>query len=240
MFDTSNAEPTTGLEPAETASASTKRVWDLPVRLTHWSFAFLVPALWWSAENSQWALHKRFGVALLGLLVFRVLWGFIGSRTARFSSFVKGPGAVFAYVTGKAGAAAHSIGHNPIGALSVLGLLGVMSIQVGAGLFAGDPYDGATGPLNALVKVSTAAALTEWHEWFYWVVLSMVALHLSAITYYGVVKQDDLVSPMLSGSKLIKADVEPNDPTPWARFALCAGVAAGVAIWVALEAPGLS
>ena len=66
------------------------RVWDLPVRLTHWSFAFLVPAMWWTAENSEWALHKRFGVTLLGLLVFRILWGFLGTRTARFASFVKG------------------------------------------------------------------------------------------------------------------------------------------------------
>jgi len=154
------------------------RVWDLPLRLTHWSFALLVPALWWSAENSQWALHKRFGVALLGLLIFRILWGFLGTRTARFSSFVKGPLAVLGYLTGKAGAAGDKIGHNPIGALSVLGLLTVMLVQVGVGLFAGDPYDGATGPLNSLVKVSTAAALTEWHEWFYWVVLGMVALHL--------------------------------------------------------------
>ncbi|MEL7318602.1 MAG: cytochrome b/b6 domain-containing protein [Pseudomonadota bacterium] len=240
MADTDNAELTTGLQPAETASASTKRVWDLPVRLTHWSFAFLVPALWWSAENSQWALHKRFGVALLGLLIFRVLWGFLGTRTARFSSFVKGPGVVIAYVTGKAGAVAHSIGHNPIGALSVLGLLGVMSIQVGAGLFAGDPYDGATGPLNALVKVSTAAALTEWHEWFYWVVLGMVALHLSAIAYYGVFKQNDLVSPMVSGTKLVKADIDGNEPTSWAGFLISVGAAAGVALWVAFEAPGLS
>lgn len=238
MVDTDNAAPTTGIDPAETAAASTKRVWDLPVRLTHWSFAFLVPALWWSAENSQWALHKRFGVVLFGLLIFRVLWGCFGTRTARFASFVKGPSAVIAYVTGKAGSVVHSIGHNPIGALSVIGLLGVMSVQVGAGLFAGDPYDGATGPLNALVKVSTAAALTEWHEWFYWVVLGMVALHLSAITFYGVVKQDDLVSPMVSGAKLIKADVEPNELTPWVRFVVCAVFAAGTAFWVALEAPG--
>jgi len=227
-------------EDAGSVPAASLRVWDLPLRLTHWSFAFLVPAMWWSAENSQWALHKRFGVTLLGLLIFRILWGFLGTRTARFASFVKGPGAVLAYVTGKAGGAAQKLGHNPIGALSVVGLLSVMSVQVGAGLFAGDPYDGATGPLNALVKVSTAAMLTQWHEWFYWVVLGMVALHLSAITFYGVFKQNDLVSPMVSGTKLVKADTDANEPTPWIRFAISAGVAAGVALWVAFEAPGLS
>ena len=213
------------------------RVWDLPVRLTHWSFAFLVPALGWSAENSEWALHKRFGVTLLGLLIFRVLWGILGSRTARFASFVRGPGSVLAYLKGKM---ADTIGHNPLGALSVLGLLTVMFIQVGAGLFAGDPYDGATGPLNGLVKVSTAAALTEWHEWFYWVILGFVALHLTAIMFYAGIKQNDLLSPMVSGRKLVTGAMEPNEATPWVRFVIAAGVAAAVATWVAFEAPGLA
>lgn len=212
------------------------RVWDLPVRLTHWSFAFLVPAMWWTAENSEWALHKRFGVTLLGLLLFRLLWGFLGTRTARFASFVKGPGAVLAYLTGKG---RHAIGHNPLGALSVLGLLSVMLIQVSTGLFAGDPYDGATGPLNALVKVSTAAALTEWHEWFYWVILGFVALHLSAIMFYAGVKQNDLLGPMVSGRKLAEPGVEGNDMTPWVRFIIAAAIAAGIALFVAFEAPGL-
>lgn len=216
------------------------RVWDIAVRLTHWGFAFLVPALWWSAENSQWGLHKRFGVTLLGLLIFRIIWGFIGTRTARFGSFVKGPRAILAYLTGKAGAAAESIGHNPMGALSVLGLLAFMLVQVSTGLFAGDPYDGATGPLNPLVGVATADALTQWHEWFYWVVLGMVALHLCAIAFYGIVKRNDLVSPMLSGRKIVKGEVEANEAAPWGRFALAAGAAVGIALWVAYGAPPLS
>ena len=199
--------------------------------------AFLVPALWWSAENSQWALHKRFGVTLLGLLIFRILWGFMGTRTARFSSFVKGPGTVLGYLKGKV---SETIGHNPLGALSVIGLLTVMLVQVGAGLFAGDPYDGATGPLNALVKVSTAAALTEWHEWFYWVILGFVALHLTAIMVYAGFKQNDLLGPMVSGRKLVRGGVEGNEAPRLVNFLICAGVAAVIATWVAFEAPGLS
>ena len=65
-------------------------VWDPLLRLTHWSFALLVPAMWWTAENSKWALHKRLGLTLLGLLVFRIAWGFVGPETARFAQFVKG------------------------------------------------------------------------------------------------------------------------------------------------------
>jgi cytochrome b len=233
-------QPTGAAPSGLTAPDPSVRIWDLPVRLTHWSFAFLVPAMWWTAENSQWALHKRFGVTLLGLLVFRLLWGFLGTRTARFASFVKGPQAVIAYLRGNAGAAAAKVGHNPLGALSVLALLGVMLVQVSTGLFAGDPYDGATGPLNPLVGVMTADAITEWHEWFYWVVIGMVALHLAAIAFYAGVRQNDLVGPMISGSKLIREDVEPNGPTPWLRFAIAAGGAAALAIWVANGAPPLS
>lgn len=207
------------------------------MRLAHWSFAFLVPALWWSAENSHWAWHKRFGAALLGVLIFRIIWGFIGTRSARFSSFVKGPRAVFAYVTGKSGKAADAIGHNPIGALSVLALLGFMGVQLGTGLFAGDPFDGATGPLNTWVSVAVADAITRWHRWFYWALFGMVALHLSAIAFYAVAKQNDLVSPMVSGRKIIKGVVNENEVAPWGRFALAASVSAGLAAWISFGAP---
>lgn len=206
------------------------------MRLTHWSFALLIPAMWLSAENSQWAWHKRMGLVLLGLLVFRILWGFFGTRTARFSSFVKGPGAIMDYFRGRSGPI---IGHSPLAALSVVGLLGVMLVQVGAGLFAGDPYDGATGPLNSLASIPLADALTQWHTWFYWVVLGMVALHLAAIAYYGVVKQDDLVSPMFSGQKTVRTAVEENDRTNWIRFLVSSVLAFGAVIWVASGAPPL-
>ena len=227
--DTTKATP-----PSRFSLGPVAKIWDLPVRLCHWSFALLIPALWWSAENSEWALHKRFGVTLLGLLIFRILWGFMGSKTAKFSQFVRGPGVVLSYLRG---AHDHVLGHNPVGALSVLALLGVMLVQVSTGLFAGDPFDGATGPLNPLVGVATADSLTDWHEWFYWVVLGMVAIHLSAIAFYGIVKQDDLVSPMLSGTKPVDSLVEENSATPWLRFAIAASVAAGVAFWVAYGAP---
>lgn len=211
-------------------------IWDLPLRVCHWGFAFLVPALWWSAENSQWALHKRFGIVLLGLLIFRILWGFIGTRTARFASFVKGPGAVLSYISGKAAAAQDAIGHNPLGALSVLALIGAMVVQVGSGLFAGDPYDGATGPLNSLVGIATADALTQWHEWFYWVVLGLVALHLSAIAFYTLVKRNNLIAPMIVGRASGKQAVQSNDQTSLWRFLLAAGIGSGLAVWVAFGA----
>lgn len=208
------------------------RVWDPLLRLCHWSFALLIPAMWWTAENSKWVWHKRLGLVLLGILVFRVLWGFVGPETARFSQFVKGPRAVIAYLRGAVPDAVRQIGHSPLGGWSTLVLIGAMLVQVSMGLFAGDPYDGMTGPLNPLLGVMTADMLTDWHETFFWVVAGLIALHLSAITYY-VVKGDDLLSPMVGGDRPPMAGVQGIGPVPWLRALVAAALAAGFALWIA-------
>jgi cytochrome b len=207
------------------------RVWDPFLRLTHWSFPLLIPAMWWTAENSKWALHRQLGLVLLGLLVFRVLWGFVGPETARFSSFVKGPGTVIAYLRGQWASAGQVIGHSPVGGWSTVALLGAMLAQVCMGLFSGDPYDGMTGPLNPLVGVMVADTITDLHETFFWVVAGLIGLHLAAITFYAV-KGDDLLSPMVGGDRPPMAGVSGIGPTPWVRGLLAAGLAAGLALWV--------
>jgi len=224
--------------PTGPAAAPDIRVWDPLLRLTHWSFALLVPAMWWTAENSKWALHKQLGLVLLGLLVFRLLWGFLGPETARFASFVKGPGAVIAYLRGADQGA--RIGHSPLAGWSTLALIGAMLAQVGMGLFAGDPYDGMTGPLNPLVGVMTADRLTDWHETFFWVVAGLVVLHLSAIVFYASVKGEDLVSPMLSGDRPPLAGVTGIGAMPWLSGLIAAALAAGFALWIAGGAPPLT
>ena len=206
-------------------------IWDMPVRVTHWSLALIVPAMWFTAENSLWYWHTRLGHVLLALLIFRVLWGFLGTDTARFVRFVKGPRAVLSYVRGDHHPQ-RTIGHSPLGALAVIGLLGVIGAQVGMGLFAGDPYDGATGPLNALVGVGTADWITDTHEWFVYVVAGMVGLHLSAIAIYVGVKKQNLLAPMVAGEGEAEEGVEGNSRASFARFAICAGAAIGVAVWV--------
>ena len=215
------------------------KVWDLPVRLTHWSFALLIPAMWYTAENSLWYWHTRMGAALLGLLVFRIIWGFVGTRTARFAVFVRGPSTILAYLRGD-DPGSKRIGHNPLGALAVLGLIGVMLVQVGMGLFAGDPYDGATGPLNSLVGVMTADTLTELHEAFFYVVLALVGLHIVTIAVYAGLKMDDLVSPMVTGKREVDSSVEGIEAMPWGRAAIALAVSAALALWVWNGAPPLS
>ncbi len=220
------------------ATAPDVRVWDGLLRLAHWSFPLLIAMMWWTAENDKWALHRRTGLVLLGILVFRVVWGFIGPETARFAQFVKGPGTVLAYLRGDKGAGP-AIGHSPLGGWSTLALIGAMLLQVGMGLFAGDPYDGMTGPLNPLVGVMTADTITELHETFFNVLLGLIVLHLAAITFYAV-KGDDLLSPMVGGDRPPMEGVEGIGPMPWLRALLAAALAAGLALWVAYGAPPLT
>ncbi len=227
------------LPPPRAALLPDVRVWDPLLRLTHWSFPLLIPALWWTAENHKWGLHKRIGLVLLGLLVFRILWGFFGPATARFSQFVKGPGAVLGYLRGAAREGAHVIGHSPLGGWSTLVLLGAMLLQASLGLFAGDPFDGTTGPLNALIGVGLADTVTELHETFFWAIVALVALHLAAITFYAV-RGDDLLTPMVVGDRPPMAGVAGIGATPWVKGLIAGGLAAGLALWVAYGAPPLT
>lgn len=229
---------TTGSAPA---TAPDVKVWDVLLRLTHWSFPLLIAASWWTAENHKWALHRRLGLVLFGLLAFRVVWGFVGPETARFAQFVKGPGAVLAYLRGQGESegAAPAIGHSPVGGWSTVALIGAMVVQVSLGLFAGDPYDGMTGPLNPLVGVMAADTITELHEAFFNVLVALIVLHLAAITFYAV-KGNDLVSPMVGGTRPPLEGVAGIGGTPWVRGLLAAALAAGLALWVTYGAPPLT
>jgi cytochrome b len=219
-------------------SAPDVRVWDPLLRLVHWSFPLLILAMWWTAENDKWGLHRRLGLVLLGLLVFRLVWGFIGPETARFAQFVKGPGAVLAYLRGETGGAP-AIGHSPLGGWSTMALLGAMLLQVSLGLFAGDPFDGMTGPLNPLVGVSLADTITEVHEAFFNVLAGLIVLHLAAICWYAV-KGQDLVSPMVGGARPPLAGVTGIGPMPWVRGLIAVALAAGAALWITYGAPPLT
>lgn len=214
-------------------------VWDPLLRLTHWSFPLLIPAMWWTAETSKWGLHKRLGLVLLGLLVFRIIWGFVGPQTARFGQFVKGPRSVLAYLRGDTGVGVRTIGHSPLAGWSTVVLLGAMLLQASLGLFAGDPFDGTTGPLNGLVGTRLADTITELHEAFFWAIAGLVALHLAAITFYAA-KGDDLLSPMVGGSIPPVAGVAGIGEVPWVKGLIASMLAACVALWLAYGAPPLT
>jgi cytochrome b len=204
------------------------RLWDLPTRLFHWSLAVLVGAAIVSGEIGgnliDW--HGRFGIAIAGLVAFRLVWGLVGSHTARFSSFVRGPAAIKAYLRGEW----HGIGHNPLGALSVLCLLTLLALQVGTGLFANDDIS-FQGPLAALISKELSNTFQKVHEISLNLLLVVLGLHIAAIVFYARVKGENLLLPMLTGKKTIEttdADVPENSGGRWPALLLALAIAAAV------------
>ena len=205
------------------------KVWDGPTRLFHWLLVALIAAAWWTGENEDLTWHYRIGFIVLILIVFRLIWGFIGSSTARFAGFVKGPRAIAAYLRGES---PHAVGHNSLGALSVLALLGLVAAEVVLGLFATD-HDGIQpGPLAYLVSVEASDAAHELHEIGFNVLLAVIALHVAAILYYWLFKRDNLVGPMLSGSREAPEGTEPMRPAPLWRAGVALVLATAFAWWV--------
>lgn len=205
-------------------------IWDAPTRLFHWVIVVLVALQWWTAEEEKIELHVTLGLVTLGLLLFRVIWGVVGGSTARFASFVRGPRAIFAYLRGRAG---YVLGHNPLGALSVIGLLGALAAQVGLGLFASDEDGLYGGPFVHLIDPDLSEEIAELHEDLFDVLLVLIGLHVAAIVYYAWVKRDDLVTPMITGKREVPAGVEGLRAAPAWRLAVAALIAAALATWIA-------
>jgi cytochrome b len=204
-------------------------VWDLPTRATHGLLAILIPFSWWSAKSDHLPWHRMSGYVILGLLVFRLIWGFVGSPTARFAQFLKGPAAVARYVRGQA---KEAVGHNPLGGWSVMALLAVTALQVGLGLFAVDEDSVEAGPLSSLVSFDTGRAIAHLHHRLFWVLAGLIALHLAAIAVYAL-RGRNLVGPMVDGRASVEAHADvPPLVRPW-RAVPVAALAAAVAWFVA-------
>jgi cytochrome b len=173
------------------------RIWDAPTRLVHWLLVALVAFSWWTAENGRMDWHRYSGYAVLGVLVFRIYWGIVGSDTARFANFVKGPRAVAQYFRDKSSI----VGHNPLGALSVIALLVLLVTQVGLGLFAVDVDGLESGPLSHLVSFDEGREYAKSHELVFNILLALIALHIAAVLFYLIAKRDNLIAPMITGAK---------------------------------------
>jgi cytochrome b len=204
-------------------------VWDLPTRIFHWALLSLVLAAFVSAQIGGNAMpwHGRFGIAIVGLLAFRLAWGVLGSTYARFTTFVRGPQTIRAYLKGEW----HGAGHNPLGALSVLGMLAVLLAQALSGLFSNDDI-AFKGPYAALLSLENSANMTELHEINFVILAVLIGLHIAAIIFYTRVKKENLLKPMVQGFKDVEGDVPSATGGGW--LALVVSVAIGVgAAWVA-------
>lgn len=175
-------------------------VWDLPTRIFHWSLVAAIVTSLLSEEFGNMDIHLISGHVVLALVLFRICWGFAGGRHARFADFVKGPAAVKAYAKGLfSGNPEHYRGHNPLGALSVLAILGIVGLQAVTGLFASDDIL-TEGPLAKLVSGSTSSLMTEIHEIGSTILYWLIGLHLAAIAFYTF-KGEKLIKAMIGGRK---------------------------------------
>jgi cytochrome b len=209
------------------------RLWDAPTRIVHWALVAAIGFAWWAAETDHMDWHRLAGYVVLGLLVFRLVWGFAGSASARFASFVKGPAATLAYVRSlRLRAHAEVPGHNPLGAWSVLAILATLVVQVVTGLFAVDVDGIESGPLSDRVDFDTGRLFAAWHHASFSALEALVLLHLAAIAFYAVYKRADLVRPMLTGRGSFARDPGLAFAPLW-RAALVAAFAVFVAWWTA-------
>jgi cytochrome b len=213
-------------EPAP--AAPSVRVWDAPTRIVHWAIALLIPWSWWTASHDQLGRHRLSGYTLLGLLLFRLIWGVAGSETARFARFVKGPRAIGRYLSGRE---PPPLGHSPIGALSIVAMLAALAAQIGLGLFAIDEDGLEEGPLSHFVSFDTARLVAGLHHKVFWVIVALAALHIAAILFYRLVRGRNLVAAMITGRT--RAAGPGLAMAPWWRAVVAAGVAGAIAWFVA-------
>jgi len=207
-------------------------VWDLPVRLVHWLLATLIAFSWWSVHHHHTDWHIWSGCAILTLLIFRFLWGFFGSSTAGWTSFVRGPRTIHAYLRGRW----VGIGHNPLGALSVLALFLAVAVQVGLGLIAQDEDGIYLGPLARLVSSDTSDKARDIHELWFNVILALTVVHVAAIIIYRL-RGKHLTKPMITGRAAVEPAAEPMRQGKWWVALICLAIAFGIVRWVIAGAP---
>jgi cytochrome b len=221
--------------------SATRRVWDLPVRIVHWLLVFGIAGSYAThkAGIEYFRYHVWFGYLVVALASFRLIWGLVGTRHARFWNFLRGPGATFQYLMRLTGGnpSAHA-GHNPLGGWMVVFLLLALFAQGVSGLFANDEIFN-TGPLYGYVSDALSLKLTSWHRRLFDWILIAVVLHVAAVFAHRLLKKDDLIRPMFTGRKPAHV-VGDSDAISSSRLWIAALVLAGVVAtlgWFVLRAP---
>jgi cytochrome b len=182
-------------------------IWDLPVRLTHWGMAALFFMSWLTHELNAVEWHMRSGYAMLTLVLFRLIWGFVGSTTARFSQFLEKPGRVWSYRSQWFSSSRQELaGHSPFAGWSVLVMLVMLLTQCCLGLLSTDLDGYYSGALSYLVSFDTSRMLAQLHELNFDLLAVVIGLHLAAIAWYGLRKRQNLVWPMVTGLASVLSD----------------------------------
>lgn len=203
-------------------------LWDVPTRLFHWLLVLAILLAWWTAEEGHMDWHEYIGISVLGLLIFRIIWGFIGSPASRFTDFLRGPGTVIAYMRGTLQRA--PVGHNPLGGWSVVALISLLLCQSISGLFNGDDilFD---GPLRHLVSSEWQDRFGVMHEVAFNGLLALILLHVLAVLWHQLRHKEPLIQAMIKGS----AQGREGEAAPvsiWRAVVLVVLIAGG--FWLAL------
>ena len=213
-------------------------VWDIYLRLFHWLLVIAVATSLISVQLDEMQIHVTSGIVIAALLIFRLIWGIIGSSTAQFHRFVRGPRTVAATLfqnhvkatsdTGESTPAAKHAGHSPLGALSVVAMLAALVAQVSTGLFADDEVF-SSGPFARFVGSDFSASATSLHGINAKIIFALILVHIGAIVFYHFVKKDNLTLPMISGKKFPSIDqangFEPVHLQGFFRAAVAIGLA---------------
>lgn len=233
------------------------KVWDIWVRLFHWFLVAFIALSYLTGEIggldfvvpgtdrfiSNMNLHVLSGITILGLVTFRIIWGFAGSTTARFKNFLNGPGVILNYVrTVLKGPISFFAGHNPAGGAVVMVILIALLVQAGTGLFAQDDSFFATkGPLAFLVADETSKEVTGFHkQWWEYALVTLIVLHIAANLFYWLIKKQDLIVAMITGRRrLPDGETDPNLSFSSARLGVAIAVGVAVLMWLVMNAEGL-
>jgi cytochrome b len=207
------------------------KVWDLPVRLFHWLLLILVGFSWWSGEQGgDWMnRHSWSGYAILTLVLFRIGWGFIGSDSARFTHFVRGPRASLTYLRSTLNRQPKAyLGHNPLGGWMIMALLLVLLFQVVTGLLGNDDSDYAA-PLSHWLSHDASSLMTALHAYSFDLLLILVGLHVGAVLTHVVLHRDEMLKAMFTGVKTSPAGESAGRmASNWRALSIVAVVSLGV------------
>jgi cytochrome b len=190
-------------------------VWDIFIRVFHWLIVALVAAAYATWRLNWMVWHGWVGDAVLTLLLFRLSWGFFGSETARFRGFLSSPRNVLQHLKHSLQREPdHQVGHNPAGGWMVLILLALLLVETLSGLYvANDIAD--EGPMTEMVPAWAANAIASSHAIVWDALLAAIVLHVLAIAGFAAIKGQNLLRPMITGTKVLPASVaEPRAGSP--------------------------
>lgn len=212
-------------------------VWDLPLRIFHWLFGLSIIAAWIAIENQQEQLHMYLGYFIIGLLIFRLVWGFAGTRHSQFHHFFPTPGKIKNYLGALLkGNGQETVGHNPLGSLMVFLMFALVAFQAATGLFLeGEMW---SGPYEHTVSQDTEETLNSLHHTNFSIIQILIVLHILAVLGYLFVKKQNLIIPMINGKKnaeLVKNEGIDHSRLWIALILLC--ITAGFVYWLVFVAP---